>query len=547
VAAAFGYFRTAGGSGASGGATVSFVLLQGGTSLQLLNAAGTLYTLTLPTGITLDANRPPRFAIVDRFILMVNTPSRPITIDAAGIVRVLSPFAPNFPLTLDDDGGAGLLTGAYKARQTFLIRDADGSILAESDYGPEMEVAFDAVADTLDAEGINLSLDGATDSQIYRTTAGGSVYFRWIVVNGNTLTQSVSDDTIDAGLGTVAGPTLGTAPNLALVANWKGRVWGVDRAAVDDLRFSEAGVMYSWPLANGLLIGRRGSDSRGITAILPRRDALGVGRRDGLFQVTGTTASNYNVVTLSEQCGVESQETVVVYRDVAYFLWKDGVYRWGPTGIDCLSDGKVRNWFVSDLYFTRSRFQFAFAGIDPITNRYRLFLAALGSVVEDRYVEYDLTDGTWWGPHKTGAFSQFTSAGGTADSGDRYVPLIGSSNGYLWAPGTVAGIDDTATAIDFDVSTKRHDGLTPDIEKNWGALSVLSKVQAAGSLTVTPYVGALDAPAQTALIADLTKGREKLPRLGPGKHAGLQFRQNVVAQDVDLYGYELPFYELGRR
>ena len=321
----------------------------------------------------------------------------------------------------------------------------------------------------------------------------------------------------------------------------------MDRAAVDDLRFTEAGVMYSWPLSNGLLVGRRGSDSRGITALLPRRDALGIGRRVGLFQVTGTTKANYNVVTLSEQCGVESQETVVVWRDVAYFLWKDGVYRWGPSGIDCLSDGKVRNWFVSDLYFTRSRFQYAFAHVDPIQNKYRLFLAALGSVVEDRYVEYDLTDGTWWGPHKTGAFSQFVSAGGSADSGDRFVPLIGSSDGYLWAPGTVAGTDDTATAIDFDVDTKRHDGLTPDIEKNWGALSVLSKVQAAGSLTVTPYVGALDAPAQTALTADLTKGREKLPRLGPGKHAGFKFRHNTVAQDVDLYGYEIPFYELGRR
>ena len=543
---AFGYFPTGAGSGPAFGATSSFVLLQGGASLQLYNQAGTLSTLTLPSAITLDTNRPPRFTIYDRFIVMVNTPSRPITIDAAGSVRVLTPLPPTVALTLDDDGGAGNLSGDYKALQTYVIRDSDGNIIAESDYGPAMDAAFVAAADTLDAEGVNLSSEAVTDSRLYRTTNGGAVYFQWIDVNGNALTQSVSDDTTDGALSLVAAPSLGTCPNMSLVASWRGRLWGVDRADVDYARYSEAGVMYAWPALNSLLIGRAGADARGITAFIPRRDALGIGRRDGLYQVTGSTQANYNVVTLSEACGVESQETVKVYRDVAYFLWKDGVYRWGPTGIDCISDGKVRDWFVSDTYFNRGRFTFAFAGIDPVNNRYRLFLAALGSVVEDRYVEYDIQDGTWWGPHKTAAFTTFTAAGGTADSNDRFLPLIASSDGYLWK-NQATQTDNTSDGIDFEITTKRHDGLTPDIEKNWGQLSLISKVQAAGSLTVTPYVGSLNAAAGTAITADMTKGREKLPRMGAGKHCGFTFSHTTNAQDVELYGYELPFYELGRR
>ena len=205
----------------------------------------------------------------------------------------------------------------------------------------------------------------------------------------------------------------------------------------------------------------------------------------------------------------------------------------------------VRSWFTTDSYFNRARFPYAFAQVDPIRNKYRLFLAAAGSSSEDRWIEYDLNDQTWWGPHKTGAFSP-TCALIVPDANDTLIPMCGSSSGYLWKE-QATRTDSTATAIDYDVDAKRHDGKTPDIDKNWLQLSLLSKVQAAGSMSVTPYVGPLSAAAGTAITADMTKGREKLPRLGAGKFCGLNFRQNVVAQDCELYGYELPFYELGRR
>jgi len=63
---------------------------------------------------------------------------------------------------------------------------------------------------------------------------------------------------------------------------------------------------------------------------------------------------------------VSSQESVAVYRDVAYFLWEDGVYQWGDDGLICLSDGRVRSWFATDSYFNRKRFQYAFGGVDPL-------------------------------------------------------------------------------------------------------------------------------------------------------------------------------------
>ena len=542
---AFGVFA-ASGDGPSFGATSSFIVLQGGTSLQILNAAGTLVTLTMPTGITLDASRPPRFAVFDRFIIMANTPSRPVTIDAEGIVRVLSPLPPTKMIELDDDGGAGALTGTYKALQTFLIEDAAGNIIAESDFSPVMETAFTASADTLDAEALNISPDNITASQIYRTVTAGSTYFPWIRVDGNTLTQSVSDDQTDAAIGLVAAPVLGTAPRLSLVATWRGRVWGVDRADVDHARYTEAGQMWSWPRDNDILIGREGADARGITAIMARRDALGFGRRDSINQVTGTQDNNFRSVVLTENCGVESQETVCIYKDVAYFLWKDGVYTWDSNGIKCISDTKVRSWFVTDTYFNRTRFPFAWACVDPVRNKYCLFLTAAGDSAENRWVEYDMDEGTWWGPHKTGAFTPI-SAGVSYTSADRALRLVGSSSGFLWKDQSTR-TDDTATAIDMDVDTKRHDGGTPKIDKVWRDMTLSLVPQTGGLLTINPSVGELDATASSqSLQAELGEGSYTIGRLGIGKSAKLNFRHAVAGRLVQILGYEIDFHEAGQR
>ena len=544
--AAFGFFN-ASGTGPAFGATASFVVLQGGTSLQIKNQAGTLITLTMPTGITLDASRPPRFAVFDKYVVLANTPSRPITIDAQGIVRPLAPLPPVKMIELDDDGGAGGLTGDYKARQTFLIRDEAGNIIAESDFSPVMDVAFAASSDTLDAEALNLSPETSVDgSRIYRTAAGGSTYFNWIDVDGNVLTQSVSDDRSDAALSLVAAPTLGTPPKLSLVASWRERLWGVDRADVDHLRFCETGQPWAWPVANDILIGREGSDARGISALLARRDALGVGKRDSLNQITGTGSRDFRSIVLSEFVGVESQETVVVYKDTAFFLWKDGVYRWDKDGIVCISDKKVRTWFVSDTYFNRDRFQNAFACVDPIRNKYCLFLAAVGSSVEDRWVEYDLDEGTWWGPHKTGAFTP-VSAGMTSSSTDRFLRVIGSSNGFLWL-NQATRTDDTATDIDMDVDTKRHDGGTPKIDKMFNELTLSLVPQTGGRLQVTPSVGELDAAAKTpSLQAELSESSHAVGRVGLGKSCKLNFRHNGAGRLVQILGYELDFFEVGQR
>jgi hypothetical protein len=523
---------------------MAFTLVQAGSTLELYDASGNHGTVTLPTNIALSTTRQPRFAIFDRYVVVVNSPNRPITVDGQGIARVLCPRPPSDVPTLSAQAGGGL-TGTYTVKQTFLIKDDVGNIIAESDFGP-VSAAQAVAAQYLRASGLSLSPDSVSATRLYRTATLGSVYFPWVDLDGNTQT-AVQDDLADAGLALVAAPVLGTPPDLTLIAEWRGRLWGVDRLEVDDLRYTESGRMWAWKATNLIPIPKTGSDSRGITAFISRKDALAVGRQNNIHQISGNNDNSlYKPVKISEYCGVESQESVAVYLDTAYFLWKDGVYQLDNEGLKCISDNAVRSWFATGDYFNQSKFNVAFGFVDPNTKRYKLFLCSAGSSTIDRWVEYDIIEKTWWGPHTTGAFTpSSTLVSPTAQ--DVQIPMVGSSSGYLWKE-QAARTDDTATAIDFDVDTKRHDAGTPNIDKAWKDLTVTGVPLSTGRLIITPSVGELDAAAASqTLRMDLSEGSAFAGRLGFGKHAKLNFRENTVGQDVQLTGYELDFHELGKR
>lgn len=522
-----------------------FTIIQGGTTLQFVNTSGTVTTLTLPSNVVLNASLTPRFAIFGKYVVMVNSTSQPLIIDGDGTVRVLGITPPATVLTLTGAAG-GSLSGTFTARQTYKVRDVDGNIIIESDYGP-ISAPVTISGQYLKVTGIDISANTITETQLYRTTTGGTTHFPWTSVPGNTQT-STQDDLSDAGLGILAAPTLGTIPqDLRLICEWRGRLWGVSKTQIDYLRYSEAGVMYAWPVANSLIVPRLGADSRGVTALAARREALGVGRINSIHQVTGTSNTDFRVVKLSENVGIESQESVQVYRDTAYFLWKDGVYEWDTGGIRSISDGQVRSWFTTDSFFNRSRFKNSFAMIDPIRNRYKLFLATPGNSTENRWIEYDIGEKTWWGPHKCDVTSWTPACAAVITTANETLsPMIGTSNGFLWQEQTAAK-DDVSTGIAMNLDTGFLGSETPDIEKYFGEISVIGKVQSAGSIVITPKVGYIDATAGPTITYDMTKGRQRLDRLGIGKMAQLNLSHNTQNEPVEIYGIEVPWFEVGRR
>ncbi len=526
-----------------------FTLFQADATLRTVNMDGGLSAaaLTLPTGVTLATNKQPRFARFNRYAIVVNTPSRPLAVGPDGTVYPLTPTPPGTAVALSA-GAAGTLTGNYRALQTFKIRDSLGNIISESDYGPAMVSAVSISAKKLHADFAISTDSSVNDIQLYRTTTNGSVYLPWAETFNNT-TTSIENDIADAALGLIAGPELGTAPDLVLVAEYGGRVWGVSRTEIDFLRYTTAGTMYGWNALNTVRIPHVGDDDAGITTLLSRRAALGVSRRSTFSQITGSQRANITptIVNGGEGVGSVSQEAAKVYNDIGYFLAHDGVYKWDSNGITCVTDGAVRTWFTTDTYFNRSMFWRATAEIDPFAKKYYLFLASRGSDVLDRWVEMDLLTGAWYGPHTTNAFTPSCTLLVPGRNQKLYY-MVGSREGYISQP-QEARNDWGLVPIDFHVAMRGEEMEEPEQEKYFGELSVHVEPQASGTLTITPALGDVDETTPTdPMTADLTQARTRVGRVGSGNSMVMDFTNNEVDVDVALYGYEIdPVNAIGRR
>jgi hypothetical protein len=171
--------------------------------------------------------------------------------------------------------------------------------------------------------------------------------------------------------------------------------------------------------------------------------------------------ANFERLQLVEGTGVIAPDSICVIRDVGYWLAGDGVYSWGPAGVEPRSKEQA-GWFQTDRYFNRAMFPQAFATYNRQHLLYQLHLAAVGSTVLDRWVGLEVTTGRWHGPHKTNAF-QPTSAAEVLDSNGLTVPFVGSFGGYVYKLNRSTASDD-GSAIDFDVKL-RHTMNTPDLHK----------------------------------------------------------------------------------
>jgi hypothetical protein len=525
-----------------------FSVAVAGSSVQIVATDGTITNVTLPTGVYIATTAdPPSIAILDRYVVIANSPTKPIWIDPDGVCRPLPIPIPKQAPTCAA-GAAGGLTGTFRVKVSYLIKDNLGNDLAE---GP-MSVAslpVAVVAQFISMTNIPISPEPAVNARrLYRTATGpGTEYFEWFDIEDN-LTTTATDDASDAALSLLPAPDdLGTCPaRLSLVVEWKGRLWGVASSEVDSLRFTADGKIYAWPAENTLLVRPVGRDRFGITGFLPRRDELGVGRRDYLWKVIGNDETDYRMVKLVEGKGIYGPRSVVVTRDVARWLADDGVYAWDASGVKCISDDDVKGWFTTDSYFNRSRFPYSVGRYNPIRHAYDLFLAPAGDTALTRWVSYDIDRNKWLGPHKTDEFTP-AAAGLVFDSNELQVPCVGSSSGYLYlvTPGTYR--DGASTAIDFDTYGAFHTGGAPDIEHFWGLFSILQKEQAAGTLAIYITTGELDSSNAVVINHDMTRERAKLRRGGVGRLMQVRFKNAEVNRECEIYGYELPFHELGRR
>ncbi len=530
---------------------MSFYLLHAGTSLQKSTVAGVLTTITLPTGVTMVDTRPARFAILANQVVVVNATSRNIALNPSDLSTRLLNIAGPTAAASGATNGAGVLKGAYRFAYTYAITSGT-TILTESPLSP--------ITGPINTNNHSVGLTGVTTSAtagvnariIYQTTAGGTSYFEADRIEDN-VTTTITLNTSDYDLGLLPvmenkgnPPGVDGTDRFRLIIAWKDRLFASPANNPDYVYVSGNNEIYSWAESRRFTVSSKGEDETGVTAFMARRDELVIAKRRKLWKLIGTSPDDFEQILIADGIGAVSQDACVVIRDTCYFLGEDGFYEYGTDGVKKLSRETVQPWFTTDTYFNRAKFANAFCKYNQLYDKLELHLANVGSTNIDRWVEYDLKQRVWFGIHKTDAFTP-TCAGAMDDTNGFSTPVIGGSNGFLYRQNQTTASDD-ATAIDMDITTKFHSGNTPDVEHYWDMVTIVNKIESGGgTLTVTAVVGDLDASAQTSQSVDLSNDRTVLPRLGYGRFAQLRFQNSTAGKSVTIYGYEIPYFEVGRR
>ena len=109
-----------------------FYLVQAGTSLQLVKSDGTIVALTLPSGVSIDSTKRAVSAVLGSAVVIANSPSVNLWLDPVDFtVRTLSILP---PLSAPDvaAGASTGLTGAYRVKVSYAVKDEAGAVLNES-------------------------------------------------------------------------------------------------------------------------------------------------------------------------------------------------------------------------------------------------------------------------------------------------------------------------------------------------------------------------------------------------------------------------------
>ena len=543
---------------------MAFLLTQAGSTLYKVDlSTGTATALSLPTGVTLSTTRKPKFALLNQWVAMVNSPTRNLLIDPEGTVTPLTPQAPANMGRAVAGSGTGL-TGAYMYAISFIVKNSDGDLLAESPISPPSP-AVTVTNNDFTLTQLPLSTEShVTGRRIYRTLTGGasSVMFHLFDIDDNT-TESINDNAADATLtllpslssSLVSPPGTMAGIRLKNIIQWKSRFWGIadDPSLSDTVYATETNKVYAWP--NTVVAYPTGQSSNGVIAFAARKNQLGMLKNAGVWAIsaatnsTGVAFSNISVNQLDDGTkGCIAEDSVVSRGDRAFWLGANAVYMWDDKGVQDVSSAKVKTWFQSDTYFNRTRFANAFGKWNEVTSCYELHLANAGDSTENRWVSYHPDSGAWFGPHKTGAFTP-THGFWLKDANGLPLVITGGSDGVLYTGNSANKRDGAATAIDMDCYGPWHVGDTPDKTHTWLQLSMLSRVESSGTAEVTPIFGTnvSSASSGTAMTHTLTTGRELLNRIGSGNICRLRIRKNTVNTSLTLYGYELPWFTNGRR
>lgn len=485
----------------------SYGLIQANGILHHVLPDGTSMQLPLPAGVTVSTLVPVRGVVFNKRLILTNGVSKNVQVDINLIPRLLQPRAPNVALTAAS-GGGGDLTGDYIWKYTFAIMEGDNVIAESALSDPSNTLTL--AANQASLTGIAVSVDaGVNARRIYRTTSGGgSAYFLVTTIMDNTTTSYTDNSTDEATSSFPAEPSLGVAfgtteqTRLTRLAVWKDRIWAVPDIQPDRVYFSGNRVQYGWNEDYYFVAGAEGTDRFGVTAIVARKNELFIGKRRTLHKITGDTVDRFGLTDIPGGIGVWAPESVVLVRDVVFFLAEDGVYRWDGN-LTNLSKPRVHPWFTDAGTFNLARLHEAVAHYNQKLDTYELYVPVDGSDELDRWCSFDLGTGQWLGPHLTNKYVPVVA--GVLDGTDsRQRAAVGAADGGVWLK-NASDFNDGDTAIPMVARTSPLSDGDPNDFKYWGELETHHKALADGTLTVGSRVGDLEALTGPISVVSITR------------------------------------------
>ena len=357
-----------------------------------------------------------------------------LSIEAA-TSHILGIVAPTSTCTVADEGTAGNPDGAYKYLITY---QRSSNYPCESNPSDE-SLEVDVTTHKIDLTAIPTSSDSKVNARrIYRTTAGGAIFY-WLADIADNTTTVYEDNIADGSLGDEVSYDRGPPPAADFIEIWDNRAWFAV-SSENKVYFCNSGEAEEMADANFIQVKARESDN--ITGLKAFGDRLYVFKNKSKHIIEKVGTSSYVMTELKDNIGCDALGSVAVMQEL--MLWKS------KYGIEVFNGYRQMRPIVSS---------FVQRTIDTINNTY---LDKIYGTINEKETEYWLSipTGAATEPNEiivldiekgviSGIYDfhkDITALYNIRDGSENLVLISGSSDGNIYKHGD-SYYDDDGTAI----------------------------------------------------------------------------------------------------
>lgn len=331
----------------------------GTTWAESTNAGVSFTTLTLPSGVTLSTFTQANYVQTRDLIFRADGINQPLKYDGTTVTKWGIAKPTTDPTATQTTGGSLTTSSTYKIKVTFV------TATAESNGSTGITVTLTGANNKIDLTGIPTGPagDGVTKRRIYRTKAGGSIYFRDVEIADNT-TTTASLTQADSSLGAEMPEDKDPPPSdLKYIALFKNRMIGVKTSNLRQIVIGELFEPEAFPPANAFTIPFPEGDK--CTGLKARGDLFFIFGSSTIFAMIGDSPFNFTIrQTFADegsvsQWGIVEVENVVMYPTRFGFNAFDGAntkvlsLEIEPTLRDQMDLTKLEN--IAGVYDTENR------------------------------------------------------------------------------------------------------------------------------------------------------------------------------------------------